>query len=122
MTGVPIITPLKVNPAAPVTASARSIGRSRCKGRRSRSRPQTVASVGEDRKPLIFKLDEINEMTRGKGVILQRFADGKLADVRVFRKADGLTWLDSAGRRFTLSWAELRDCSGRRFRLLLTFS
>jgi topoisomerase-4 subunit A len=73
-----------------------------------------VASVGENRKLLIFKLDEVNEMTRGKGVILQRFADGKLADVRVFKKADGLTWLDSAGRTFTLSWSELRDWVGVR--------
>ncbi|MFA6139497.1 MAG: DNA topoisomerase IV subunit A [Hyphomicrobium sp.] len=73
-----------------------------------------VATVGENRKLLIFKLDEVNEMTRGKGVILQRFADGKLADVRVFKKADGLTWLDSAGRTFTLSWSELRDWVGVR--------
>ena len=73
-----------------------------------------VASVGENRKLLIFKLDEVNEMTRGKGVILQRFDDGNLADVRVFKKADGLTWLDSAGRTFTLSWSELRDWVGVR--------
>ena len=51
---------------------------------------------------------------RGKGVILQRFKDGNLADVRVFKKADGLTWIDSAGRTFTLSWAELRDWIGVR--------
>ena len=43
---------------------------------------------------LVFTLDEVNEMTRGKGVILQRFKDGDLADARVFKKADGLTWLD----------------------------
>ena len=73
-----------------------------------------VASVGENRKLLIFKLDEVNEMTRGKGTILQRFADGKLADVRVFKKAEGLSWLDSAGRTFTLSWPELRDWVGAR--------
>ena len=53
---------------------------------------------------------------RGKGVILQRFKDGNLADVRVFKKADGLTWIDSAGRTFTLSWAELRDWIGVRAR------
>jgi topoisomerase IV subunit A len=50
-----------------------------------------VASVGENRKLLVFKLEELNEMTRGKGVILQRFADGVLSDVRVFKKAEGLT-------------------------------
>ena len=73
-----------------------------------------VAAMGENRKMLVFKLDEVNEMTRGKGVILQRFKDGALSDVRVFKKSDGLTWLDSAGREFTLSWSELRDWAGER--------
>ena len=73
-----------------------------------------VATIGENRKMLVFKLDEVNEMTRGKGVILQRFKDGGLADVRVFKKSEGLTWLDSAGRTFTLSWGELREWSGER--------
>ena len=40
--------------------------------------------------------------------------EGVLADVHVFRRADGLTWLDSAGRTFTLSWSELRDWVGVR--------
>lgn len=73
-----------------------------------------VATVGENRKLLIFKLDEVNEMTRGKGVILQRFKDGQLADARVFKKADGLSWSDSAGRTFTLSWSELKEWVGVR--------
>jgi topoisomerase-4 subunit A len=73
-----------------------------------------VAVIGENRKLLVFKLDEVNEMTRGKGVILQRSKDAKLADVRVFKKSDGLTWLDSAGRTFTLSWPELREWVGAR--------
>ena len=73
-----------------------------------------VAIIGENRKMLVFPLDEVNEMARGKGVILQRFKDGGLSDVRVFRKKDGLTWLDSAGREFTLSWSELREWIGER--------
>ncbi len=73
-----------------------------------------VATVGENRKLLVFKVDEINEMTRGKGMILQRFKDGGLSDARVFKKADGLTWLNSAGRTFTLSWGELKDWVGVR--------
>jgi topoisomerase-4 subunit A len=73
-----------------------------------------VATIGENRKMLVFKLDEVNEMTRGKGVILQRFKDGALSDVRVFRKSDGLTWLDSAGREFALSWSELKEWVGER--------
>ena len=73
-----------------------------------------VASVGENRKLLIFPLDELSEMARGKGVILQRFADGGVSDVRVFAKKEGLTWLDSAGRTFTLAWADLKDWAGQR--------
>ncbi|HRK19248.1 MAG TPA: DNA topoisomerase IV subunit A [Hyphomicrobiaceae bacterium] len=73
-----------------------------------------VASVGENRKMLLFPIDELNEMTRGKGVILQKFADGGLSDVRTFVKKEGLTWLDSAGRTFTLAWSELKDWSGQR--------
>ena len=73
-----------------------------------------VATVGDNRKMLVFRLDEVNEMTRGKGVYLQRFKEGSLSDVRVFSKSDGLTWLDPAGRTFTLSWSELRDWIGER--------
>jgi len=45
---------------------------------------------------------------------MQRYKDGKLSDVRVFRKAEGLSWLDAAGRTFTLSYTELRDWVGQR--------
>ncbi|MCB1484252.1 MAG: DNA topoisomerase IV subunit A, partial [Hyphomicrobiaceae bacterium] len=73
-----------------------------------------IATIGENRKMLVFKLDEVNEMSRGKGVILQRFKDGALSDVRCFKKSDGLTWLDSAGREFSLSWGELKEWVGER--------
>ncbi len=73
-----------------------------------------VATIGENRKMLVFALAELPEMGRGRGVILQRFKDGGLEDARVFQKADGLTWLDSAGRLFTLPWGELRDWIGVR--------
>jgi topoisomerase IV subunit A len=73
-----------------------------------------VAAIGENRKMLIFPLDEVNEMSRGKGVILQRYKDGGLCDLRVFKKTAGLSWLDAAGRTFTLSTPELRDWLGQR--------
>ena len=73
-----------------------------------------VATIGDNRKMLVFKLDEVNEMTRGKGVFLQRFKDGGLSDVRVFKKSDGLTWLDAAGRNFTLPWSDLKEWVGER--------
>jgi topoisomerase IV subunit A len=73
-----------------------------------------VAAIGENRKMLIFPLEEVNEMARGKGVILQRYRDGGLSDLRVFKRAEGLSWLDPAGRTFTLTAAELRDWLGQR--------
>ena len=73
-----------------------------------------IASFGENRKMLVFPRDDLPEMARGKGVILQRFADGGLSDVRGFIKKDGLTWLDPAGRTFTLQWPELKEWSGQR--------
>jgi topoisomerase-4 subunit A len=51
-----------------------------------------VAVVGSNRKLLIFPLEQVPEMARGGGVILQRYRDGGLADAKVFRLADGLTW------------------------------
>src|SRR5262249_45826845 len=73
-----------------------------------------VATVGENRKMLIFSLEEVPEMGRGKGVRLQRFKDGGLCDARVFKKAPGLSWFDPAGRMFTLAVGELRDWIGQR--------
>jgi len=73
-----------------------------------------VATIGENRKLLVFKLEDVNEMTRGKGTILQRFKEGGLSDIRVFNKKEGLTWLDSAGRTFTLPWSDLKDWTGER--------
>ena len=73
-----------------------------------------VATVGDNRKLLVFPLSEVNEMTRGKGVILQRIKDGVLSDVRVFASDAGLTWLDSAGRTFTLAGDDLAEWMGQR--------
>jgi topoisomerase-4 subunit A len=74
----------------------------------------SVAIIGENRKLLIFPLSEVPELPRGKGVRLQRYRDGGVADARVFRGEDGLTWQDSSGRSFTRSLDELRDWLGDR--------
>jgi topoisomerase-4 subunit A len=73
-----------------------------------------VATIGENRKMLIFPLEEVNEMARGKGTILQRYKDGGLSDIRVFAAKDGLTWLDSAARAHTRPMSELKDWVGQR--------
>jgi topoisomerase-4 subunit A len=74
----------------------------------------SVATIGENRKLVIFKLGELPEMARGKGVRLQKFKDGGISDARVFFAKDGLTWVDSSGRTFTKTMAELRDWVGER--------
>jgi topoisomerase-4 subunit A len=73
-----------------------------------------VATIGENRKLLVFKLAEVPEMSRGKGVRLQKYKDGGIADARVFAMKEGLTWKDSAGRTFTVGKPELNDWIGAR--------
>ncbi|MDP9732899.1 UNVERIFIED_ORG: topoisomerase-4 subunit A [Rhizobium sp. SORGH_AS260] len=68
-----------------------------------------VAVVGENRKLLAFPLAQIPEMSRGKGVRLQRYKDGGVVDVKCFALADGLSWSDTAGRLFNKVGEELRE-------------
>jgi len=68
-----------------------------------------VAVVGENRKLLAFPLAQVPEMSRGKGVRLQRYKDGGVVDVKCFALADGLSWSDTAGRIFTKVGEELRE-------------
>ncbi|MGO6816896.1 DNA topoisomerase IV subunit A [Rhizobium leguminosarum] len=68
-----------------------------------------VAVVGENRKLLVFPLAQVPEMSRGKGVRLQRYKDGGISDVRCFSISDGLVWEDSAGRTFTKNKDELAE-------------
>jgi len=73
-----------------------------------------VAIVGENRKMLIFPLDQVPEMPRGKGVRLQKYKDGGLSDARTFSGKEGLTWEDSSGRTHQRSLSELKDWRGDR--------
>ncbi|SUE44114.1 DNA topoisomerase 4 subunit A [Roseomonas gilardii subsp. rosea] len=52
----------------------------------------SVAVIGDNRKLLVFPLEQVPEMSRGRGVTLQGYKDGGLSDVKVFRRAEGLTW------------------------------
>lgn len=76
-----------------------------------------IASIGKNRKLVIFKTEELPEMTRGKGVKIQSFGDGGLLDLKTFAKADGLTWSDTAGRQQSAEdwkdWVGKRAQSGR---------
>ncbi|MBI4183793.1 MAG: DNA topoisomerase IV subunit A [Proteobacteria bacterium] len=71
----------------------------------------SVAVVGENRKLLIFPLDDLPVMARGRGVILQKYRAGGLADARVFALASGLSW--RSGDR-TRTETELGPWIGRR--------
>jgi topoisomerase IV subunit A len=75
---------------------------------------ELAASIGENRKMLIFPLDQVPEMARGRGVRLQRYKDGGLSDVKTFKAEEGLSWTDTAGRAFSLTLAELADWRGNR--------
>ncbi|MBS8226276.1 DNA topoisomerase IV subunit A [Vannielia litorea] len=76
-----------------------------------------VAAVGENRKVLVFALDELPEMARGKGVRLQKYKDGGLSDAVTFALEEGLSWKDPAGRTRTetdlAEWVGKRASSGR---------
>jgi topoisomerase-4 subunit A len=75
---------------------------------------ELVASIGENRKMVIFPLEQVPEMARGRGVRLQRYKDGGLSDLKTFGAEQGLSWTDAAGRAFSLTLRELADWRGNR--------
>jgi topoisomerase-4 subunit A len=76
-----------------------------------------LAIVGENRKLSIFALEELPEMTRGRGTILQRYKDGGLSDLTTFKRAEGLSWVMGGGRTRTetdlMPWLGKRGAAGR---------
>ena len=58
-----------------------------------------IASIGTNRKLLIFKIEELPVLNRGKGVRLQKFKDATLSDITSFELESGLTWFDKSGRK-----------------------
>ena len=76
-----------------------------------RERDDSIAVIGGNRLLLVFPLDEAPELARGRGVRLQRYERGGLADIAAFRRADGLVWrIGGRTRRET----DLRPWLGRR--------
>ena len=71
-----------------------------------------LAVIGDNGKILAFKLEELPEMLRGKGVKLQAYREGGLRDALTFDAVEGPAWIDAAGR--TRAWPEWRDWLGRR--------
>ena len=78
-----------------------------------------VAVVGDNRKLVVFNLDELPELSRGQGVTLQRYRDGGLADATTFTLADGLSWAMGGGSGRTRTepemwqWKVARGGAGR---------
>ncbi len=78
-----------------------------------------VAVVGENRKLMVFHLQELPEMARGQGVTLQRYRDGGLSDATTFTLAEGLSWAmgGESGRTRTENeigmWKVARGAAGR---------
>ena len=73
-----------------------------------------VAVIGSNHKMVIFPLDQVPEMARGRGVRLQKYTSASLSDVATFDSKAGLTWKDSAGRDHSMTWKELSDWRGNR--------
>ncbi len=76
-----------------------------------------IAVVGNNRKLLVYSMNEVPELNKGKGVILQRYKDGTLSDITTFNKNDGIVWKMNGGRQRTekefLTWLGKRGSVGR---------
>jgi topoisomerase-4 subunit A len=74
----------------------------------------TIAVIGTNHKMVIFPIDQVPEMARGRGVRLQKYTSASLSDVAVFDSKAGLSWKDSAGREQSMTLKELSDWRGNR--------
>ncbi|MGB3737933.1 MAG: DNA topoisomerase IV subunit A [Pontixanthobacter sp.] len=82
-----------------------------------------VAVVGENRKLVVFNLEELPVLARGQGVMLQRYRPGPegggLSDATTFTLADGLSWqMGGKGDRTRTEndiweWKVARGAAGR---------
>jgi topoisomerase IV subunit A len=76
----------------------------------------TVVVVGDNHKLLVFALSELPEMSRGRGVMLQRYHDGGLADAKVIKAKEGLSWRSGERTRTEMdldNWRGARASAGR---------
>ncbi len=75
-----------------------------------------IAVIGTNRKMLIFPIADLPEMGRGRGVILQKYKDGTLSDVKAFKLKEGLVWKSGDRDRTETdlrSWVGERAQAGR---------
>ena len=72
----------------------------------------SIATIGTNRKLLIFKINELPELNKGKGVRLQKYKNAYLSDITSFDSEIGLVWFDKSGRKNVLS--NFEDWEGKR--------
>ena len=75
-----------------------------------------AAVVGDNRKMLIFPIEEIPSMARGRGVTLQKYKEGKLSDMQIFKKEEGFTFEKNTGAKTEtelLTWQGHRGQVGK---------
>jgi topoisomerase IV subunit A len=73
-----------------------------------------VAVIGTNHKMVLFPIEQVPEMARGRGVRLQKYTSASLSDVTTFDSKEGLAWKDSAGRDQSVTMKELSDWRGNR--------
>ena len=73
-----------------------------------------VATLGDNRKLLLIPREQVPELTRGRGMRLQKFKDGGLADAVPLASSVGLTWVDTSGRAHTRAGEEIAEYRGDR--------
>ena len=77
----------------------------------------SIATIGTNRKLLIFKINELPELNKGKGVRLQKYKNAYLSDITSFDSETGLVWFDKSGRKNVVSnfenWVGKRAQSGK---------
>ena len=76
-----------------------------------------IAIIGQNRKLLLFPIDQMPQMTRGRGAILQKYKGEILGDIISFNSGDGLSWEMRGGKTRTetdlTSWIGKRGHVGR---------
>lgn len=75
-----------------------------------------IALVGQNRKLLIFKIDEIPTVARGRGVTLQKYKDGGLSDIQIFNEKDGFSYNRTGGLKVEtdlMTWLGHRAQGGK---------
>ena len=75
-----------------------------------------IAVIGSNRKMIVFEIEELPVMSRGKGVRLQKYTSGKLSDAKTFNWEEGLNYKYGTGETTAADlnpWLGKRASAGR---------